>query len=146
MPILHSVFPQEAKKMRRLMGFRKFGEDAKVTNIRVVPISDKQDATRSVVWRAPSWWAVMGAGSMVVGQRGILCELDFCEGLGPKDYHHTDVQVTASVTVRRGTRCNSSFEVYLRRTILQSEFPCSREVGIAPRQRCRLEPFDSCEF
>jgi len=47
--MLQSVFPQEAKKMRRLMGFRKFGDDAKVTKMRVVPIREKQDATRSVV-------------------------------------------------------------------------------------------------
>ena len=31
------------------MGLRKFGEETKVTKMKIVPISEKQDATRSVV-------------------------------------------------------------------------------------------------
>lgn len=43
------------------MGFRKLGEDTKVTKMKIVPMSEKQDATRSVVSRALDWPAVKEA-------------------------------------------------------------------------------------
>ena len=69
---LHRAFPHEAKKIRRLMGFLKAGEKVKVNMIKIVPVTEKQDATRSVVSRARSWAAVNSgamAGSVSVAER-----------------------------------------------------------------------------
>lgn len=76
----------------------------------------------------------------VLSERGgSNCEREFCEGLSFQEYHHTDVQVKVSVAVRRGTVCNSGFEVYVRRTTPQVEIrvSVSRGIAVAPRQRCR---------
>lgn len=45
------------------MGFLKAGEKVKVNMIKIVPVTEKQDATRSVVSRARSWGAV-NSGAM----------------------------------------------------------------------------------
>lgn len=45
------------------MGFLKAGEKVKVNMIKIVPVTEKQDATRSVVSRARSWAAV-NSGAM----------------------------------------------------------------------------------
>lgn len=51
---LHRAFPHEAKKIRRLIGFLKADEKVKVNMMKIVPVTEKQDATRSVVSRACS--------------------------------------------------------------------------------------------
>ena len=48
------------------MGRRKLGEDTKVTKMKIVPMSEKQDATLSVVWSA---FDSPGVNEAMLGQR-----------------------------------------------------------------------------
>lgn len=76
--ILHTVFPHEAAKIRRLMGFRKVEDDTKVTKMKTVPTSEKQDATRSTVSRDLSWLGVRLETIFYQDRRAILERAQQC--------------------------------------------------------------------